>query len=389
MRRLLFPHLAVFVIGAALVRIVLVPAEVCPPATAAQVRAAISAAGDWAERGLRSDGRYLYGYTRDSDVVNQDYNSARHAGIVNSLYQTAAAGEMAHFATAEAGLGYMLDNLVGAGDWAAFAEPFGGIPLGANGLFLAALAHRRMATGDTSHDDLMRRVGRFVVGQQQEDGSMLAYRDRATGLPVPGVFGPFATGEAFWALTLMNRLFPGEGWDRPAVAVSHYLAERRGRAEGYVARLPDHWGAYGLAELFEQQGLDDVQARYARRLAGYFGIRIRVEAQRRGEGLNLLVRGWPGPPAGVGTSGEGMGALHRFLGDDPRTADLAPNLAERIECTAGILVEGQLSAEEAAEYARPEFVEGAWFYREYTQVDDQQHVISALLGALPVLEGGA
>jgi hypothetical protein len=35
---------------------------------------------------------------------------------------------------------------------------------------------------------------------------------------------------------------------------------------------------------------------------------------------------------------------------------------------------------------RPRLVEGAWFYRGYTQMDDQQHVISALLAALEVFE---
>ena len=29
---------------------------------------------------------------------------------------------------------------------------------------------------------------------------------------------------------------------------------------------------------------------------------------------------------------------------------------------------------------------GAWFYRGYTQMDDQQHVVSAWLAALAVLE---
>lgn len=372
------------VVGGALIRIALIPAEVCPPVTTTEIRQAITAGGEWVARTLQPGGRYLYGYTRDVDVVNEDYNLARHAGIVNTLYQIDAAGDPSFRDAAQHGLDYMLSNLVDGGGWRAFTLPGQNVPLGANGLFLAALAHRRLAMGDPAHDDLMRAVGRFIVDQMEPSGAVLAYWDVRAREPVSGNYGPFATGEAFWALTLLHRLWPDEGWDRPAVAISHYLAERRDRAEGYVARLPDHWAAYGLAELWSD-GLDEVQARYARRLAGYFGIRIRVEAQRRGEGINLLVRGWPGPPAGVGTSGEGMAALATFLAADPRTADLAPNLAERIDCAAGILVAGQLDTVAAARYPRPDLVEGAWFYRDYTQIDDQQHVLSALLGALPVV----
>jgi hypothetical protein len=30
--------------------------------------------------------------------------------------------------------------------------------------------------------------------------------------------------------------------------------------------------------------------------------------------------------------------------------------------------------------------QGAWFYRGYTQMDDQQHVLSSLLAALTLME---
>ncbi len=46
----------------------------------------------------------------------------------------------------------------------------------------------------------------------------------------------------------------------------------------------------------------------------------------------------------------------------------------------------QISAEEASGGATASLESGAWFYRGYTQMDDQQHVLSALLAALPVLE---
>jgi hypothetical protein len=142
--------------------------------------------------------------------------------------------------------------------------------------------------------------------------------------------------------------------------------------------LPDHWAAYAL-EAAGPARLDDRLVDYARRLAGYFSLRLRIEAQRTGEGLNLWVRWYPGPPAGVGTAAEGMAALWRLATVDSRLADLAPDMAERMACAAGTMAERQVTPAGVVASAVREV--GAWFYRGYTQVDDQQHVLSGLLGA--------
>ena len=124
----------------------------------------------------------------------------------------------------------------------------------------------------------------------------------------------------------------------------------------------------------------------AERLAGYFGMRLRFEAGRTGEGLNLWVRWYPGPPAGVGTAGEGIGALHRLAVADAPLAHLRDNIEERLVCTAGFMVERQVTRAAAAGLPSPDLAGGAWFYRGYTQMDGQQHVVSALLAALPIVE---
>jgi hypothetical protein len=391
MRSRLALHLSLWVVGAAVLRVAVVPAEVCPSVTSAEARAAIDEAVGWFERGIDESGRYTYGYDRGAGELSLSYNDARHAGVTMSLYQVAIEHDPGVLFLADRGLRFMMERTVRAGDgagWRVYSS--GDLPLGANSLFLAALALRREATGDESYDEVMRGVGRFLLGQQLEDGNMLAYWSPATGAPLPGVTGKFATGEAAWALTLLDRAFPGEGWAEAALPTIDYLNERRDREEGRVSRLPDHWAAYALSELDEVHRSDERMS-YARQLAGYFGIRLRFESQRRGEGLNLAVRWFPGPPAGVGTAGEGIGALRRLALDDSRIADLLPNIEARLTCTAGFMVERQATAAEAASYPDPGLVRGAWFYRGYTQMDDQQHVISALLAALPVLdaaEGG-
>ena len=103
MRRLLFPHLALWVLGAALVRIALIPPEVCPAVGAAEVTDAAVAASEWIDRGTGADGRYTYGYLKDRDTVPVAYNAVRHAGAVFTMYQMSAAGHDRFLATAAAG----------------------------------------------------------------------------------------------------------------------------------------------------------------------------------------------------------------------------------------------------------------------------------------------
>lgn len=384
MARRLGSRVAVLLVTSVLLRLAVVPAEVCPPVDRAAVEAAAHAAVGWIASGQADSGRFTYGYDRDTATVNAGYNDARHGGVVMSLYQAhAALGSEAALATADRGVAFALADLIHHGDWTAWA-PGGAVPVGANSLLLAGLAIRRLDTGDPVHDDLMRGMGRFLLGQQQSDGSVFDSWSRTTGAPVPG-YGLYSTGEAAWALALLERNFPGEGWGEAAVRTLDYMATRRDRVEGRLTRLPDHWAAYTVAEVPERL-LDPTRLDYARDLTGFFGMRLRFEAQRRGDGINLLLRWYPGPPAGVGTAGEGIGALRRLVLSRPELADLRENVDERIVCTAGFMVQRQETAASAATDPRPDLVEGAWFYRGYTQMDDQQHVLSSLLAALEVVE---
>jgi hypothetical protein len=380
-RRLLFPHLAVFVLGAAGLRAAVVPAEVCPPFETRAARVAIGGAAAWLERGVRPLGRYTYGYDRERDVVSGDYNITRHAGVMMGLYRLAAeTGDRRALAGADHGLSFLRRNLVRRDGWAAFAEPGQDARLGASSLAVAALVHRRLATRDPAHDELVRELTRFLVAQQLPDGSVLGYWSRSTERPVPGQYQKFGTGEALWALALVDRLFPGEGWDRPARRLARYVATRRDDVEGYTLTFPDHWAAYGLAEL----GLPgEPEVAYARKLAGSFGLSSRVEAQSGEDGLRRLFRGEPASGAGLGTIGEGLAQLLRLSREDARLRDLADDLDERLRCTAARIVDRQATRVEARRYPRPELVRGAWFAEDgYTQMDDQRHPMIALLAAV-------
>ena len=267
-------HLALLGASLAGLRLAVVPAEVCPPVTAATAGAAADAAAAWLMENQRGDGLYLYGYDRGADVVSPHYNWTRHAGVTMSLYQYAAArGRPEPAAAADRGLAVMLDHLVSGPGWDAWQGPGDDVELGANALLEAALVMRRRLGGDGSHDGLMRAVGRFIVGQQQPDGRMHAYWDPETGRAIP-LAAKFATGEAAWALALLEAEFPAEGWGQASERTLDYLALYRDRDEGNFTRMPDHWAAYAMAAL-GPGGLDGPLPGYARQLAGYFGIRLR------------------------------------------------------------------------------------------------------------------
>ncbi len=386
MRRLL-AYVALLVLGALALRVAVVPAEICPAVTPAEARRAISEAADWLERGVQPGGRYTYGYDRELDLVSEDYNITRHAGVMLSLYQLAGeTGDAEALAAARHGLPFVRANLLHNGDWTAFAGPGQDAQLGASGLLTIALVQRRLTTGDEGEDELLRRLGRFLAAQQQPDGSVLGRWSRATQAPVPGEWATFGTGQALFSFALLDELFPGEGWGMHARRLVRYVATRRDDVEGHMLTFADHWTAYGLAEL-GPAGLGEPEIAYARELAGILGLNSRLESQSGRGGLNRIVRGEPASGAGLGTTIEGLAALRRLSLADSRLSDLTENLTARLRCTAGRSADRQIDPVEAEEAPRPELARGAWFSEDgYTQMDDQRHPLSGLLAALPVLE---
>ncbi len=378
---------SLWALGAVALRATLVPPQVCPSVTAQGALAAAEEAALWIERAQHPDGSYLYEYQGPDDIDLGGYNIVRHAGVTMSLYQFAAETGDARFLTAaDRGLAWMTGSMYRRDGWAAFQGPGGGdLQLGASALMLAALDQRRIATGDTQYDGLMREVGRFLLEMQQPDGSFLASWRLGTAAPDPSLRSKYATGEAFWALTLLHRFFPGEGWDRPSRAVADYLSLHRDEVEGFdFPPWADQWAAYGLSEMGTWP-LNEDNIAYARRLAERFGFLVRVESQRRPNWWSDLVHGRQARAAGLGTWGEALDSLHHLASVDPRMAPMREKLAERAACAAGLLASRQVTAEEAARYESPEKVRGAWFTKGVTRMDDQQHALSALVRAAPIL----
>lgn len=374
--------------GAVALRAAVIPAELCPAPAAADLQASALAAGGWIERALQPDGTYVYEYDAGADSLNPDYNVVRHAGVTMSLYQLAAEGDVEALSAADRALAWMEGNLVRDDGWAAFRDPdSGAVQLGASALMLMSLNQRRIATGDSRFDVEMRELASFLLVLQREDGSFLTRWDPAAGGPYQRETSRYATGEAFWALAMMHRFFPGEGWDRPARLVADYLSLRRDHVEqNKFPPWADQWAAYGLAEMADwpraaeaPPSLNDANIRYAQDLAARFGFLVRAESQRRDKWWSRAIHGRQARAAGMGTWVEGLTSLWRLSLADPRmTADTA-KLAERASCAAGMLAQRQVAPAAAQGYAQPSLAEGAWFTDAVTRMDDQQHAISGLL----------
>jgi hypothetical protein len=204
--------------------------------------------------------------------------------------------------------------------------------------------------------------------------------------PVFGAYSPFFTGEAYFALARLERLFPGEGWGEAADRIGHYLATERDDAEGWFPAVSDHWGAYGLAETAHWRRLTADELAHGERLGGIFGPQVRYASQRTESWFTHVTRGRQTLGAGLGTLGEGTTSLWLAAQLDPGLVNLEADAAERSRCVAGLLVERQVGVTESFDFVDPARTAGAWFQFGVTQMDDQQHPLSALLRTLPILE---
>jgi small neutral amino acid transporter SnatA (MarC family) len=369
---------------------VVAPPERCPSVTGGELRHSAQATVDWFVRNQETDGRWLYLYDTDDDTTASEYSPVRHAGVTMGLYQAAAAGLPGALRSADRGTEWALDRLIERDGWAALAFQ-GRVATGATALLVAGLVIRREATGEAGYDDVLGRLGRFVLAQTEPSGAVLAEYDSARGSPVAGEYSKYFTGEAYWALALLHRAFPGEGWRESADRIGAYLATSRDEVEDRWPPIPDHWAAYGLAETveFPERGrppLAEHELTYARRQAELFGLQARLLSQGFGP-WGEWVRGGYVPRGGwYGVIGEALTGLWLTAQAEPRLADLRDPLAERSACVAGLALSAQSGARDAVDAARPERVEGAWFRDGETRMDDQQHALAGLLRTIPIVE---
>ena len=381
-----------FALAIAVTFVVVAPPEQCPSVTPGALRHSAQASVDWLVRNQKPDGSWLYIYDASDNSTPSGYNVVRHTGAAMGLYRAASVGLPGALRSADRGAAWALARLLERNGWAA-VDWEGHVETGATALLVAGLLLRREATGNTRYDGVLRRLGRFLLAQTKPSGAVLTSYDPVRGAPAPGKYSRYSTGEAYWALARLHRAFPGGGWGQAADRIGAYLATSRDEVEDHWPPIADHWAAYGLAETaeFPERGrppLTEHEVNYARRQAELFGGQVRWVAQRFGP-WGRFVRGSHVPRGGgYGVIGEGLTGLWLTSQRDPRLADLRDPVAERATCIAGLAVSAQSDREDAANPARPERVEGAWFRDGETRIDDQQHPLAGLLRTIPIVQAG-
>ena len=370
----------VMVVGLGIFRASFWAPEVCPVLTVPEARSSVLDAADWIAANQFADGSFRYDWHRNDDETSGAYNEVRHAGVTMSLYQLVEAGEEQYLPVADAGLEWMLEQLVDVGDGGAALQIGARNPkLGASSLLAAGLSLRRRATGETAYDTELRQLGRFLVGQQRADGSMLNFYDVDARAPVPDETSVFATGEALWAIAMLHRDFGDIDYEAEALLTLDYLATARDLDEGFMPQpWPDQWAAYSLAEMADW-GLSDDHIDYARRLAERFAFLVRFDSQR-GTVYGNLTHGFAPRGGAVGTWLEGLAGMHQVAVTDPRLADIAEPIGDALACGAAILADRQVTGPRVRAEEN-----GAWFYADLTRMDDQQHAASGILLAEAVL----
>lgn len=393
-RRLLVGGLVAWLAIAVGLRAAVALPERCPPVDAAAAQRAAQLAVGWFADHQQADGRWTYRYEAATDRDLGGYEIVRHAGVLLALYQALGRGLTEAGPVADVGLAWALGHLVASGDGAALGEDGATLQVGASALLAAALVERRRVTGEHDHDGELAALGRFLVGVVEPSGAVPQVVDPRTG-PSVGSYSRFFTGETFLALARLREALGPDPWEEPALRVGRYLAERRDEVEGWFPAIADHWAAYGLAEVarWPDGGAGrravDPEGTAALHLAGLFGVQVRYESQRTDRLPSRVTRGRQTLGAGLGTIGEGLANLAALAdpsgaggvghGGSPALDGQRPVLVERASCVAGMLVERQVDPAEAAAMADPERAVGAWYQFGVTQMDDQQHALSALL----------
>ena len=361
--------------------------EGCGQPSSEEVNDAAVAAVAWFGANINDDGTFVYRYDRAEKRSLGGYNDVRHAGVLLSLYQAESAGIDGAAEIADRGLDYVDERLLDTPIGPVFGR--GAVARsGSVGLLAAALDERRRTAGADDRDPLLLALGRTLTGVVNADGSVGASIDTSTG--ATSGRSPFFTGEVLWALARLHLTFPHENFDEPALRVYRYLIEDRDRVESPWPPVSDHWGAYALETMSRWPNADDLRlepdleldgaatSQWLGRQLGLFGLQVRYESQRRG-GITRLTRGTVALPAGVGTLGEGIGNYLRFLDRIVVAGVDIDALNDRADCVTHLLTKRQLSAERAQQHGEPSRVQGAWFRNDVTQMDDQQHALSALL----------
>ncbi len=237
--------------------------HVPPPIQAATLDRAISLGSEYLITACNADGKFVYRININPTVHPEPkYNMLRHAGTMYALAQYARTRpEQAIRDTLKRAAGFLrraIRPLPESSDMLAIwslPEITGSknglqLKLGGTGLGLVALLSvEQILPGTTSREDL-RKLGRFLVFMQKEDGSFYSKYFPERGGRNDDWISLYYPGEAALGLLLLYEYDPDPLWLRTALRTITYLARKRSQQSFVEA---DHWILLATAKLFSFQ----------------------------------------------------------------------------------------------------------------------------------------
>lgn len=379
--------------------------EVCDNTSSLERREAIAEGVGWIERTQRTDGKFLYRYDAAADRIVPGYVWIRHAGTMMALAQVVAAGldengqAQRSFGRALAATEPEIVRVEVDGEVRAGLGEGSVVSTGGSALLLLALTE-----GDVVDPELVEALGRHLRASVAPGPSgtsvVLEIADRDLRF-VPESVSRFTTGEVAYALARLERLTPGRGWGDAVPSILDYLALHKADREGFVPDMADHWAAYAMGEMTkwspeswtsivgsEPGRFDVVHVAWAEKQMGMSSVMVRYESQRTNRGLDRWLRGRTSVGSAIGTHGESLGGWYDVALAVDELDSRRAGLQDRLRCNAGVITARQIDAERADTYPDPDSVRGSWLWFETTQVDDQQHAVSALVAAERILDAG-
>lgn len=344
----------------------------------------------------RADGAFPYSYDPARDHYDLlDYNEVRHAGVTYALFQACARFDDASLrACARRAAEWVLHSSVSAPGGGAVFLYGGRCKLGGLALAIVALLEgkRVLATGE--YDDAVADLGTFLLGLElpEEPGRYWQSFDATTQEKLLTPASNYYPGEALLALVRLHRAFPDGPWLAAARRAAHYLTLVKDGdliAAG-VAPRDDHWLTIALSELARADSNPDyatVAFLHAERMVRNQYQAGDLEPWRIGAGRRNPTPSFPS----TATQAEALHAawdLAMRLGN----ADDAGRYAQAALRAAQFLLRVQHTGASRTAFSHPERAAGAWSQdrnRSQIRIDFVQHGLSALIGAIDLLEAPA
>ncbi len=371
-----------------------------PPIQAERLELAISLGRQYLIKACDADGKFVYRVNLNPTVhPKPKYNMLRHAGTMYALaqYETHRPEQTTRDSLKRAA-GFLRRTIRPLPDspdllavWS-LPEITGSkngiqLKLGGTGLGLVALLSvEHILPGTTPLEDL-RRLGRFLVFMQKEDGSFYAKYFPEKGARNDAWISLYYPGEAALGLLLLYEHDPDPLWLRTALQAITYLAQKRSHQPLVEA---DHWILLATAKLFSfQHKLDqvfpqDLFLRHAVQICeSILAQRVQLEPGSAQYGC-FSDDGLTSPTA---TRLEGLLTALTFL--PSQSADLRERITTAVHLGVGFLLSSQIKAGpypggitraiRRLPISHPKF--SSSFNRRATEIriDYVQHAISALL----------